>query len=298
MCQTIDYRSRFGPVRDQDGQGYCWAFVSAALMEENLCRRAPAHCRRSLSPLDAARCDWKLGQEREGDHHFNSLLCATRDNEGVCSEANAPYDSLSSLGCTIRAFFLNDNPACNNSKLMGLYREWRRAQTDCGCNNQHPANSASVRELAQVQTALVRRLIATMPDQALAGKNVRQLFTQSRNGSDFLERVLIPVRCERNRYRITGTPNVEDVSNQQQAFRSIRNALMAGTSVGVGVQLSRTSLGRTGSHGIVINGMRFNTQTNQCELSLRNSWGAGAPLHGWTPINDIIRGVEDVTYIR
>ena len=181
---------------------------------------------------------------------------------------------------------------------MEIYRDWRRSQTDCGCNNQHPANSPSVVQLAQVQAALVRRLVATLPDQALSGKNVRQLFTQSRNASDFLERVLIPRRCEANRYKIVGNPHSEEVANQQQAFRSIKQALMSGTSVAVSVELGKTTYGKEGSHGIVINGMRFNTQTNQCELQLRNSWGVGAPLHGWTPINAIIHGIKDVTFIR
>ena len=43
-CPNIDYSSRFGPTRDQDGHGYCWAFAGSALVEEQLCLQDSALC--------------------------------------------------------------------------------------------------------------------------------------------------------------------------------------------------------------------------------------------------------------
>ncbi|HEY8270332.1 MAG TPA: C1 family peptidase [Pseudobdellovibrionaceae bacterium] len=125
QCPNIDYSNRFGPVRDQDGHGYCYAFTAAALVEEHLCKTNQKFCGKSVAPLDISRCQWTLLKEREGGYVNNALDCAINQG-GVCFEEFAPYNALTNFGCTLWDFFTGDGAKCKNKRIADLFTKWKK----------------------------------------------------------------------------------------------------------------------------------------------------------------------------
>jgi hypothetical protein len=53
-----------------------------------------------------------------------------------------------------------------------------------------------------------------------------------------------------------------------------------------------------GGHAIVVNGMRWNKKENRCEIHLRNSWGPTKKLNGWASLDDIVGGIDHMTWLQ
>tara|TARA_B100000749_G_scaffold280259_1_gene275636 strand:+ start:3129 stop:4154 length:1026 start_codon:yes stop_codon:yes gene_type:complete len=291
-CINVDYSDRFGPVRDQDGHGYCWAFQASALAEEYLCRNNPTDCGKSMSPLDISRCDWSLVKNAEGGFGWEGLKCAIQ-NGGVCPEDMAPYSSLTSMGCSFWDFFFGGKEKCNHNKVADLYDKWESAKNKYTCDSSAGNFSSMSKSLKEIQTGLISSLRETIPEQLLSSKNARSIFSLSDSRSDFLRRVLISSSCEKNRFAINARVIEEhlpyDDRNEEQKneiMNFIVGGLSSGSSVAVSMNLGKTGflnslLYGDGSHGIVVTGMRYNAKKGKCELRLRNSWGEGADFHGW-----------------
>ncbi len=311
-CLNVDYSHRFGPVRDQDGHGYCWAFVASALAEESFCKLNRVNCGKSVSPLDISRCDWTLATESEGGSFQGALYCGMES--GVCNESHAPYDALRSWGCTMRQLIVFRSNRCDRDILKGLYTEWEQAENRC--EQDGVISSQERQNLQRIQARLIEDLRARVPARLLQGRNVSELFTGSASADNFLRRTLIGKSCEENRRRIPGS-RIDSVPDSAQfsrgAIRQNLNAILQGlsrnSSVAIGVDLGRTKLntvlgglvtayGKDSNHGLVITGMRWNRQASKCEVNLRNSWGVGADFTGWTKVSDIEGGLKYSSYIQ
>jgi hypothetical protein len=53
-----------------------------------------------------------------------------------------------------------------------------------------------------------------------------------------------------------------------------------------------------GGHGVVYSGMRWNQTKNQCEVFVRNSWGADAPLDGWVEAGRLMKHTMSTTQLK
>lgn len=306
QCTNLDYSGRFGPVRDQDGHGYCWAFSAAALVEEALCKKDKANCGKSVSPLDISRCDWSLLKESEGRYPWAGLKCAVY--HGVCFEELAPYSSLASLGCTLWDFVGQSHASvnCNNQKVAKLFKQWKEISSgQCG-----PSSSSGIEQaLSKSREALVTSLKSWIPEQVLMGKAIMSLFADSFSSSDFLRRVLISQECESNRNLIKSSikrlsiPQDGTDRQRQELMEFIIKGLKSNASVGITLNLGRTGLfnrilyGKNSLHAVVVSGMRYNEQKKRCEFQLRNSWGEWAAFHGWYPVEDLQSAIYVGTYL-
>jgi len=43
--------------------------------------------------------------------------------------------------------------------------------------------------------------------------------------------------------------------------------------------------------------MLFDNSTGKCYIRLKNSWGEGSPLNGWTDIEEVLPGLRDISWI-
>lgn len=299
-CQPFDYSDRFGPIRDQDGHGYCFAFSAAALIEERLCKEDPKKCGKSISPLDVSRCKWNLNLsiEKEGGDAKDALNCAI-DNGGVCWEEDAPYNALTDIGCSLWDLFSHEGVLCKNKKIAGLYMRW---QQNCAAFNDP---SKSMNAIADVQKALVNSLKEMVPEELLTGKHIHSIFYESNSESDFLKNVLIPKSCENSRIKVKAK-----VERMESAHKStiekdalvnyVAKGLRDNSSVAISLDLGLTGGHRyelKSNHSLIVAGMRYNDWTKKCEFKLRNSHGKGADFNGWYPVEDIERAITRVRYL-
>lgn len=110
--QTVDHSSRMGPVRSQGKTGMCWAFVTAALLEEEFYKTRKANqsvdwALHSISPLDVSRCKWNLGfkLEHQGSFVKEGLACIAKplsNTGGVCFEKDASFPNTEICGYTAK----------------------------------------------------------------------------------------------------------------------------------------------------------------------------------------------------
>lgn len=299
-CQAFDYSDRFGPIRDQDGHGYCFAFSAAALIEERLCKEDPKKCGKSISPLDASRCNWNLNlsSEKEGGDAKDALNCAV-DNGGVCWEEDAPYNALTDMGCSLWDIFSHEGALCKNKKIVGLYTRWQHT-----CANFND-NTTNLNAIAEVQKALVKSLKEKVPEELLTGKYISSIFYESTSESDFLKNVLISKSCENNRMQVKAKI-VHVESEHKTAIEKdvlvnyVAKGLRGNSSVAISLDLGRTGWHQykeKSNHSLIVTGMRFNDWTKKCEFKLRNSHGEGANFNGWYPVEDIERAITRVRYL-
>ncbi len=311
-CQNFDYSKRFGPVRDQDGHGYCWAFVASALAEEAFCKKNRENCGKSVSPLDISRCQWALATRKEGGVFQDALECGI--SQGVCNEGHAPYDAIRSWGCTMKQLIVFRSNRCDRDVLKNFYTKWHAEKNKC--EQDGVMSSQEQRNLSAIQAKLIEDLKDKVPEKILQGRNLRSLFRSSQSADEFLRRTLIGKSCEEHRARIPGKLVDNWNSHKEYSPRAIREALLGireglrkGSSVGIGVDLGRTKLNlalgglvtqyeKNSNHGLIVTGMRWNATASRCEVNLRNSWGVGADFHGWTALRDIEGGLKYASYLQ
>jgi hypothetical protein len=53
-----------------------------------------------------------------------------------------------------------------------------------------------------------------------------------------------------------------------------------------------------GGHAVVYSGMRWNQTKKQCEVFVRNSWGADAPLNGWVEAGRLMKHTMSTTQLK
>ncbi len=304
-CTKVDYSSRFGPTRDQDGHGYCWAFAASALVEENLCKADKKNCGNSISTLDISRCSWRLLSVSEGWITGESLKCAT--SSGVCTEKLAPYSNLSSMRCSLWDMIgVESSIKCNHKELADIYDNWKKNEN---CNRVSNTSILAVSQLATgIRGELIRSLQSKVPEQALTGKEAIDLLAGSSSKSDYLKKLLIPRACAQNRKKVSGeiveksVDPESTVEKKQEILDFITEGLKNNSSVAIGLDLGRTGTfneflyGKKSNHSIVVTGMRYHN--GQCEFQLKNSWGAGADFNGWYPVDELKDAIYSGLYLK
>ncbi|MGZ3768066.1 MAG: hypothetical protein ACXVCP_05485 [Bdellovibrio sp.] len=299
-CGDFNYANRFGPIRDQDGHGYCHSFASSALVEEYLCKKDPANCGKSVSPIDISRCNFILMDGEKGTNTGTSLDCAINKG-GVCFEDLAPYDSVRDLKCSLWDIYSKDGVKCKNKKLAGLFAQWKKTCSD----NKDVQNKKNIENL---RNSLISSLKEMVPEELLTGKNISDIFATSSSENDFIKQLLISKKCEEKRNVVNAkveelnsfSSNLDNKILQNTIANFVAKGLRENSSVAISLDLGRTgfySYAEKSWHSLVVTGMRYNEWTNKCEFQLRNSFGEGAQFNGWYPVENIQNAIRSARYL-
>jgi hypothetical protein len=248
-CTEKNFENRFGPMIYQGDNNYCWAFAAAQLVEDHLCRMNPSACGKSISRLDVSACTFKLGNEKSQQvgHTEEALTCALE--QGVCEEQYAPYDLANGkLKC-------DGDKNCTLQNLISYYKD---------------KNSEGIRA------------------EKTYDVDVLESMKQASDVNDFLKRTLIPPNCTKRRiplrfrdenYSVLKTLyglEPEDFANKKEAILTAFNENRSWTA---GICLERWSnpglkgikMQQCDRHAVVVDGMTWNKEKNQCQLHVRNS---------------------------
>jgi hypothetical protein len=307
-CPTVDYSDRFGPIRDQDGHDLCWAFVGAALLEEQLCIKDPSLCGKSVSPVDVSRCKWIMGSGNENAPANAGIKCVVEQG-GACFEDDAPYSPITSLPCSLWEFVGYDSAKCNNIRLAKYYDRWqRKLRRYCKKNSAATVTPSALQSIKDAQNALIKSMKDDFPEQALLGEDLHYLFNSSRDTLEFFKRVMIRKQCIEKRQSVKKrikemkTSEPSSGAERRKMTHFITTALKSGRSVAVGMDVHKFDKEESFTkeefnHAVVIVGMRYNNKSKKCEYNVKNSWGEGAFLHGWFPVDRMEDAIFQGNYL-
>lgn len=326
-CIDQDNSSFFGPVRDQDGHGYCWSFMMSGLYEEQLCKANRSNCGKSVSPLDMSRCSWSLmtnnesGKIDSSDIFSKSPYCDFA-KEGVCLEENAPYDPITDNSCSNWSLFsyifgkrtFNNSVRCKNEKLAAMFEQYKntdiQVQKLCSSGN---INNSSLTNLLQTvkesQQATILAMQEYLPEEVTTSLALKELLNNNDSVSSFLQDLYIRKDCKENRFKLpvqaSGTAFIPFNASYIASMQNFIADNIKNNSLGIALDMRTLDhLGllsfdpNYGQHAVIISGMRQNKQSGKCELKIRNSWGKGADLDGWFDASKIIFAIRRMSYLE
>ena len=309
---SIDYSERFGPIRDQDGHGFCWAFVGADLVSEQLCLENKKFCKVRLSVLDAARENWVLGEDSEGglpEHVFFAM-----NNGGVCLESDAPFYESKNILCNL---FLGKNRCFVNkikkhASRFFKYYDWYSHPNDLSCERD-PKVLKEIDILQNKINKLNKAVYFSKKDL------IESLENSVSNPTYILKEFFIRKECKDNRIKFSrGNAEpimhelINDVDHNGDRFLSNTQKIktiteiMARNNRSLGLAIcSNYLLGSSkrehkkykfsdnknlncGKHVVTLIGNRWNNKKKKCEVKVRNSWGKNSLVNGWVDAETIL----------
>jgi hypothetical protein len=201
-CQEVDFSHRFGEVRNQGDIGYCWAFSTASVIEDYICREmSSSFCRNYLSVFDVSRFDWGLGG-KEGSLPFSSLKALVDSGEGVCLEKLAPYSKLGmsnsySLSVGQRVKSLGRVFSAWKETVNSSYKESSFLSDILHFLFQAGVPRTEAEAIEKVMLIIEEQL--KIDKIADPNKFILNALKSSQSESDFLKKVLITESCKANR---------------------------------------------------------------------------------------------------
>lgn len=317
-CPDIDYRERFSALRDQGGNGLCWAFAGSALIEEQMCIENPDNCDKQVSVIDGHRCYWdkKHGLATRSTGAFATGLytkCAL-DN-GVCSEEDAPF-------VTSR----HDTQDRANKIVVQALQKTLLAKIRYGVETRDGCvvRAGDLTKFTEDFGKIVKHLIKNMADEYLdLNINYEKALLSAHHYTDALKGIFISENCRQSRFYIKNTKlkpviTVIDKLSYKQKLNTLIASLKTGRSSSIGLCGRRArkdryediffTWGQTkeeyneevrqtkcGHHAVVANGMRM--KNGRCQIHIRNSWGSGSGLEGWEDAQNILNHSLTLEYL-
>ena len=300
-CPNADNTKNFGPVRDQDGIGYCWAFATASLVEEDLCISKGKNCdHKPISPIDVSHCNFTLSDIGDQGASFEAgINCVASD--GVCYEEHAPIPDAKSLKCSLFDF-LGKATECSVESLISIYDSFMSETKSLNiCQKQSPS---VVNKSPFIDT--VKILTKILPDKAYSRNSFEEILIKyaqkeksKENLKNFISDILIPKKCKDNRIKIKTKPSgigfkgydsnkkISFLAERLKSGRSLLIAACAYQHPDMKSIFNVLKSDQCGGHALIVNAMRWNAQKNKCEVHIRNSWGKNSKISGWSDVEDL-----------
>ncbi len=318
QCFNVDHTNNISiRERDQDGHNVCWGFLAAALIEEENCLYSPRLCGQSLSVFDSMRNDWPLGKKNELRDVEYAITFGLAN--GICLESDAPFAEGSGLFCQAKELLENRGVKCLTSKLESIFHEYKLKLNTKECES---SLVLPVRDMIDYLNT-----IANISDLVILEEGESTLaLINAKDKSEFLKNILIPNRCQNNRIisparngRLATTemfvnPSPLHSTSVTYKLKKIKSILTNGRSLGLGIcsknlkQFINEGVSvhsnipldkkKCGNHGILAQGMRWNTINNRCEIKIINSWGEDTEINGWISAEEVISSSYMQIYIQ
>lgn len=256
--KTVSLAKSFGPSRDQDTVGWCFAFASADLMSYKL-----------KKPISAA--DMAINYFNSRQSPVTRWLSGKKQSEYRGGwEADALKQTAERGFCLESKFNSEDN---GNNEMAGalnraqeIKNSWLKLKTGA-CTND------------------LRTVKALFPQLTLADLN-HSIVTSTQ--SSFISKLATEACEPRLKIEVAPKPLIERGPNKSKLFANIDRQLNAGNPLTLAmyseILIDSDSDGRKDQHAVMAIGRRFNELTGSCEYLIRNSWGSGAFAHD--PIYD------------
>lgn len=329
---NIDNSNHFGPIRDQDGVGFCWAFAGADLYGEYLCSVDTAFCGKNLSVLSgmfAGKNNWKYsaGIEDEGGNILSSIE-GFMFTQALCEEKFWKVPSMDSFFCKI----FNNNEKCFKEKFYKVYHQLRNEIEENEGNPHCTLNRTKISKLTSEINSLVEH-------KNFSEEIILDLILEN-DFENFSKIVLVPTECLANNISVASTYGKSvalefkfyDVlfyerdyhTDLSKKYRSQPNniksqEILKGFKTGNSVAVTLCSkellkkqsnakplkadhsnflANNCGNHVTILTGMRWNDSQKRCEVKMRNSWGVGAPLNGWMDAQSVLNTIYKINYME
>lgn len=311
-CEEFDYRSRFGPVQDQDGHGLCWAFAASSLLSEDLCIRDNSKCGINLSPLDVSSCRKSILKMVEGGFIDEGIDCAIEN--GVCNQYS--FDYLRGANQLCNFVFNQEVPHCMHSALQQLYFKYTSLNISFDQCDQPILDYNKNYQLDNIVKQIKDLTIHGYSSFQLDEQGIKKIILNKKitNWSDFLYEILENSSCKKNKFQFKNinqyaTKEFSEKMNNQEKMNAIKSLLSNGRSIGIGFCATQAMyhswmskiLGeekQCGGHAAVVNGMRWNKEQKRCEIYIRNSWGYNKSLAEWVDADFILPYTRSIGQIE
>lgn len=251
-CTSVDMRPEFGPVRDQDSIGWCYAYVAADLLSYKTGQK--------VSAVDVA----------VNYNDSEALLRGARKTMFNKDESEFEGGQIAK--------------AVLSSAEKGLCLDRKLSSDDMGQMNL----KAAIQSVEQIKSSKNKSMNPNLVDCDLRGFNrlfpsinTKDLFeiVQRSTKADFINK-LVDKACQ-PRLKLPKETKVETVyfmfrglETKSEKFREIDQQLTKKNPIGITVWAELFFKGEGGSHAMTIVGREWDKNKKQCLYIVRNSWGA------------------------
>ncbi|MBL7715031.1 MAG: hypothetical protein JNL01_06145 [Bdellovibrionales bacterium] len=314
QCPSFDLSQHFSQQDRDQKYSLCWAYVTAALFEEELCLRSPESCGKTfLSPADVARHSFNFSEGAFGREAVGDVS----KTGGICPDDLAQVDQFQPQS-------FNWKIEKEMMKLDSKYTAMCRADQKAGFDPD--SFQKTFRDDIEKIAGMVNAAPGEDPDLS------RKLFQALQNRDEprrMVAEVVIPKGCAQNRIAFPGI--------EAKVFwdpKRIRENLIEGFQQGRSSSVSVCStnyekllemrdgkkpsrIGRflrslplvgkknpykkdpysCADHEVVVNGMRWNEEKQACEVHMRNTWGDDGTLSGWESADDVLPFIANGFYL-
>ncbi|HEY8271600.1 MAG TPA: C1 family peptidase [Pseudobdellovibrionaceae bacterium] len=319
-CPSVDFRERFGPLKNQGFHQICWAMAGSSLIEEEACLMDPKYCGVNFSAVDLTSCDPRVGHNHEENVVDRALSCA--QIQGVCPNHLAPF-----VDFRMKPSFLGRltmSKRFQQSKLFKLFDEYKYA-----LNHKSQAKHSSA-QVQSLQTNLLKEFRQTFSHNDFTDAQLTTALKKSKDAVELLDRTLISNACKQHRVKFPGigtvftrifpdlNPRILDYYTSQEIqnfslpvstqMKVIVERFKTGRSLALSICPEKFSLIENmmipggdcvAGHAIVANALRRNPETQVCEVHLMDSRKEASTIqfNGWFNLEEVANATIAITQI-
>ncbi|KHD88644.1 MAG: hypothetical protein OM95_07510 [Bdellovibrio sp. ArHS] len=278
-CSPVDMSKDFGPVRNQDSVGWCYAFAAADLVSYKL--------KKTVSAADIAISynDGILSDIRK-------TLGTTADDIQGGFTAGAIDSTLKKGFCLEKDFPSEDNSSSNFKNTLQAIDAMGRQKLGASATDCAPLYHRSRALFPNVKIADL---------QAVLRESSSRDFIDNMADKTCEPRVKANMETEANVYVFDKKGMIQDLDEQLNKMNPVVLGYDSSNLI------DRRDTEKRRMHASVIAGRRFNEKSGQCEYLIRNSWGRGCGYDRhyeckegniWVPKTDIMKRGKFLDYVK